>query len=144
LGLREIIVPVSLKWKGGTVAEARVRELTLLMDAPPHEKREGEKSVGLSATETFLVAIGRCVLISTLKAAKALGVEVRDLSVDVKMRDREIEHGVWSFEEVNVLVKIDAEADERMLGEVMKLMRKYCAVGNAVKEGLINLEVEKI
>lgn len=140
---KEVIIPINVKWKGGTVAEAKVREFILLMDAPLHEKKVGEESVGPSATETLLVAIGRCQLVSTLKAAKALGVEVRDVSVDVKMRDREVEPGVWSFEEITVRVKIDVEADKRALSEVLKLSHKYCAVGNAVKEGLINIILEK-
>lgn len=140
---KEVVVPVNVKWKGGTVAEAKVREFVLLMDAPLHEKKEGEKSVGPSATETFLVAIGRCQLISILKAAKALGVDITDVSVDVKMRDRKVEPGVWSFEEVTLHVKIDAEAKKRELGEVVRLSHKYCAVGNAVREGLLNLEWEK-
>ena len=139
---KEVVIPAELKWKGGTVAEARIRDMTLLMDSPPHEK-EGGKSLGLSATETFVLAIGRCQLVSTLKAAKALGVEMRGLSLALEMRDREQEPGVYSFEKVTVRVNIDADADERTIGKILRESHKYCAVGRAVKEGLIKLELDR-
>ena len=134
--MRESTVSVTANWKGGTVVEARVRNFTLLMDSPPHEK-EGEESVGPSATETFLVALARCIIVSTLKAAKALGVEVKGLSVDVKMKVRELEPGVWRFEEITPYLKIDADVDKRTLGKLLRSIHKYCAVGNAIKDGLL-------
>ncbi len=140
--MRESTVSVTVAWKGGTVAEARVRDFTFLMDSPPHEK-EGGESVGPSATETFLVAYGRCILVSTLKAAKDLGVEIKDISVDVEMKVREVEPGVWRFEEIVPHLKIDTSSDRKMLAKVLQAMPRYCAVGNAIKKELIKgIELE--
>jgi len=134
--MRENIVSITADWKGGTVVEAKIRDFTLLMDAPPYEKEDG-KSMGPSATETFLVALGRCIIVSTLKAAKALGVKINSLSVEVKMKVRELEPGVWCFEEIVPYLKIDTDVDKRTLGKLLRSIHKYCAVGNAIKEGLI-------
>ena len=122
--------------------EAKIRDIRLLMDTPPFEGEE-RRSLGPSATETFMAALGRCNMISILRAAKDEGVEIKALKAKlegiVERKDPEetgFKQPTWRFKDIIMNLEVVSEADDREIAKVLRESHKYCTVGNAVEEGI--------
>lgn len=138
-------VSVDVEWLGEHVVEARIRGFKILMNTPPFERKRGEGK-GPSATETLLAALGRCVLISVLRAARELKLEFNELKCRVEGKLREVEPTVWRFSEIRVDLEGGGSSELRdKVEELLRLAEKYCIVGNLIERGLslkINLAVK--
>ena len=139
---KSITIPVEVEWKGGKLVEAKIRDIRLLMDTPPFEGEE-RKCLGPSATETFMAALGRCNVISILRAAKDEGVEIKALKAKlegiVERKDPEetgFNQPTWRFKDIIINLEVVSEADDREIAKVLRASHKYCTVGNAVEEGI--------
>jgi len=139
---KSITIPVEVEWKGGKLVEAKIRDIRLLMDTPPFEGEE-RRSLGPSATETFMAALGRCNMISILRAAKDEGVEIKALKAKlegiVERKDPEetgFNQPTWRFKDIIINLEVVSEADDREIAKVLRESHKYCTVGNAVEEGI--------
>jgi len=140
--LKSKVIPVEVEWKGGKLVEARIRSIRLTMDAPPFEGDEGE-SLGPSATETFIAALGRCHMMSILKAAKDEGVEIKALKARlegaVERKDPEetgFKQPTWRIKGITINLEVVSDADNRKIARVLRESHRYCTVGNAVKDGI--------
>ncbi len=134
---KEKTVLVDIEWKENTVMEAKLTNMTIVTDSPPHERGE-RRGAGISATESFMLAIGRCTLVSILKAAKVMGIQINTLSAKVKMQVSEIEDQVYSFDNIKTYLKIDVnEKDNSQLEELLDSSKKYCSVVNAIKRSVV-------
>ncbi len=140
---QEIRVPVKVKWKGALVTDAEIGDFNICMDTPSHEKQKG-KSVGPSATELFMVALGRCTLVSILKAAENKGITIKDLSLELigklKKRDygeQKIHDSVWVYFDIEKNLDIVAETDKRKVAEIIRDSHKYCTVGIAIENSIL-------
>lgn len=144
-GFKEVSVSVDVRWLEKHVVEARIRGFKILMDTPPFERKRGEGR-GPSATETLLAALGRCVLISVLRAARELKLEFSELKCRVEGKLKEVEPTIWRFSEISV--NLEGRGSSELRGRVKDLLRlaeKYCIVGNLIEEGLplkINLAIK--
>ncbi len=139
---KSITVPVEIEWKGEKLVEAKIRDIRLMMDTPPFEGEE-RKCLGPSATETFMAALGRCNVISVLRAAKDEGVEIKGLKAKlegvVERKDPEetgYKQPIWRFKDITINLEIVSDADERTIAKVLRESHKYCTVGNAVEDGI--------
>ena len=139
---KSITIPVEVEWKGGKLVEAKIRDIRLLMDTPPFEGEE-RRSLAPSATETFMAALGRCNMISILRAAKDEGVEIKALKAKlegiVERKDPEetgFNQPTWRFKDIIINLEVVSEADDREIAKVLRESHKYCTVGNAVEEGI--------
>ena len=139
---KEVMVPVEITWKGGKLVEAKMRDLEFLMDIPPFEGEKG-KSLGPSATETFLAALGRCNVISVLRSAEDEAVTIEGLKAKVKGQvemkapsETGYEQPIWRFRDIQIDLEIESDADEGAIGKIIRESHKYCTVGNAVEEGI--------
>ena len=150
---KEVTVPVEITWKGEDLVEAKIRDFNFLMDTPPFVI-EDKKSLGPSATETFLAALGRCNVVSIMKAAKDEGVKIEGLKAKLegKLRVKEpSETGfkipVWRFNDVLINLEITTDADEKQVARVLDESHKYCTVCNAVEERISgrfsNIKIKK-
>ena len=140
---QEIEVPVKVDWKGGKLVEAQIREFNIIMDLPSHEKK-GEKSLGPSATETFLAALGRCTLISIVRAAENKQVPIKKLSLKLtgKLKKKVYEaqnpnDSTWIYYDIDKNLDISTPADKRTVTEIIRESHKFCTVGLAVEAGIL-------
>ena len=140
--LKSKVIPVEVEWKGGKLVEAKIRNIRLTMDAPPFEGEE-RKSLGPSATESFMAALGRCHMMSILKAAEDEGVEIKALKARlegvVERKDPEetgFKQSTWRFKDITINLEIVSDADDREIARVLRESHKYCTVGNAVRDGI--------
>jgi uncharacterized OsmC-like protein len=133
-----VVVPVEASWQGGTLVEARMGETRLLMDAPPFESRESQ---GPSATETYLAAIGRCYVMSIIKAAKAEGVIIHGLQAKlfgaIKQTQLSSEaRGSRRFQNISVDLELETNATEDQIAKVLQTRLNYSLIVNAIKDGI--------
>jgi uncharacterized OsmC-like protein len=133
-----VVVPVEAKWLGGTLVEARMGERRLLMDAPPFEEREGK---GPSATETYLAAIGRCHVMSIVKAAQTEGVTIHGVHVTLFGRIKQLhssgEEAVRRrFHNISIDLDITTDATDDQLAKVLQGREKYSLIVHAIQDGV--------
>ena len=140
---QEVHIPIKVKWKGALVTDAEIGDFKISMDTPSHEKQT-EKSVGPSATELFMTALGRCMLISILKSAENKGILIKDLSLELigKLKKREYEEqkihdSVWVYFNIEKNLDIVAETDKRKIAEIIRDSHKYCTVGIAIENRVL-------
>jgi uncharacterized OsmC-like protein len=133
-----VVVPVEASWQGGTLVEARMRETRLLMDAPPFETYENQ---GPSATETYLAAIGRCYVMSIIKAAKVEGVIIYGLKAKLfgSIKQTQLSSKAASsrrFQNISVDLEIETDATEDQITKVLQTRLNYSLIVNAIKDGI--------
>ena len=109
-------------------ADVRVRDLTFSIDEPTER---GGTNAGPTPTDTALAALAGCSNVIGHKCAKALGVEIGHLTIDIAAEfDR---RGVTLAEEVDVpfvaikqTIIADGSASLEELERVAVEVEKYC------------------
>lgn len=139
---------VTIKASGETSSHARtdvsVRDLTLVIDEPVER---GGTNLGASPTEYAYVALMGCTTSIGNKCAKALGIDIGELSYEMEVDfDR---RGVLLMEEVDVpfpairlLVTVHGPASVEEIEHVAAETAKYCAISKLFEAAGTELEVQ--
>ena len=138
---------VTIKATGHSPSHARtdvaVRDLNAVIDEPVER---GGTNLGPAPTEYAYVALMGCTTSIGNKCAKALGVDIGELSYEMEVDfDR---RGVLLMEEVDVpfpairlKVTADGPASEEDLQKVAAETAKYCAISKLFEAAGTKLEV---
>ncbi len=125
------------------MGEAMGRSFTLRGDHPPELLG---KNTGPTAVETLLAALGACMAGTFAAQATARGVEIAGLEIDVE-GDIDL-NGFFGIQpipaglsDVHLSFRVDSDADEQILREILDAARSLSPVHDSVTRP-IGVEVE--
>ncbi|MDH3763391.1 MAG: OsmC family protein [Gammaproteobacteria bacterium] len=104
----------SVSWKGGFRSEAQVRDFEPMSSDEPGAL--GGTDTGPNPVEQVLAALGNCLAVGYAANATAMGIEIRDLSIDLE-GDLDLHtflglapQGNAGYDNISVKVNIDSDA----------------------------------
>ena len=126
-------------WKGAFASEARVRTFEPLQsDEPP---ALGGRDTAPNPVEQLLSALGNCLAVGYAANATILGIELKDLRVDLK-GDLDLhvflgfKEGHAGFDSVTATVTIDSDAPAEQLEELHPKVQASSPVGHTLQNAL--------
>ena len=131
---------VTMKMHGACTTHARtdvsVRDIEVTIDEPAER---GGSNLGPSPTETLMASLAGCTNRITHKIADAIGVDIKDMAVDVEAKfDR---RGVELKEEIDVpfpeiLLTIDmvTNADDALLERLKTDLARFCPISKVIRQ----------
>jgi putative redox protein len=122
-----------LTWKGGVCSEVKIRHHVIIIDSG---KEEGGKDLGPSPTETFLAALGACLMTNISRIGQKMRLGLKSVTMEINGTKEYNEHPA-SFVELNVNVSIEADTnDQEKLERLVKLAEENCTVSNTLKNAV--------
>jgi putative redox protein len=119
---------VSATWRGGWVADVRVRGHELRVDEP---ESAGGEDAGPMPTELFCAALASCFCLAVGFAARKREIELRDLAVTVRA-----ERAGSELRYERLIVETTAAADADTLAKLVQRARPLCWVSNTLATGV--------
>ena len=122
-----------LTWKGGVCSEIKIRHHVIIIDSG---KEEGGNDLGPAPTETFLAALGACLMTNISRLGQKMRLGLKSVNMDITGTKEYNEHPA-SFVTLNVNVSIEAiTRDREKLERLVKLAEENCTVSNTLKNAV--------
>jgi len=123
-----------LTWKGGVCSEIKMRHHVIVIDSG---KEEGGNDLGPAPTETFLAALGACLMTNISRIGQKIRLGLKSVNMDITGTKEYNEHPA-SFVTLNINVSIEAKTKDReKLERLVKLAEENCTVSNTLKNALV-------
>jgi uncharacterized OsmC-like protein len=123
-----------LTWKGGVCSEIKMRHHVIVIDSG---KEEGGNDLGPAPTETFLAALGACLMTNISRIGQKMRLGLKSVNMDITGTKEYNEHPA-SFVTLNINVSIEAKTKDReKLERLVKLAEENCTVSNTLKNALV-------
>lgn len=125
----------SVTWNGAFRTEARVRGFEPIRSDEPAAL--GGTDTAPNPVEQILAALGNCLAVGYAANATARGIELRDLRVDVS-GDLDLHtflglrEGHAGFDDIQVVVHLDADADEEQIADLHRHVLSTSPVGHTL------------
>lgn len=125
-----------LTWKGGVCSEIKMRHHVIVIDSG---KEEGGNDLGPAPTETFLAALGACLMTNISRIGQKMRLGLKSVNMEINGTKEYNEHPA-SFVTLNVNVSIAANTkDHGKLERLVELAEENCTVSNTLKNAVVPL-----
>lgn len=136
-------------WDQGTAGDGFTEEMEQAgAITPRHFRSRGDHppallgaDTGPTAGEALLAALGSCITATFVSHAAACGVEIHGLEVAVEgaldLRGfLQLDDTRAGFQNIGVTVRVDTDADDDVLSELLAVTRRASPVYNSISEGV--------
>ncbi|HEW91734.1 MAG TPA: OsmC family peroxiredoxin [Thermotogaceae bacterium] len=145
--MSDLTFKVSAVSNGPGKTTVKARKFTMVIDEPPNL---GGTDEGANPVEYLLAALAGCLNVVGHLVAKEMGIDIRALSMEISgtlnpdklfgktTTDR------TGYKNINVVLKIDTDADENKLKEWIKTVEERCPVSDNLQHPTpIDISFEK-
>lgn len=127
-------------WKGGFASEANVRDFAPVPSDEPAGLGGGD--TGANPVEQLLGALGNCLAVGYAANASGLGIEIKDLSIDLE-GDLDLHtflglnpDGNAGYEAIRVSVALDSDATPEQLSQLHEQVVGTSPVGHTLSRAV--------
>jgi uncharacterized OsmC-like protein len=122
-----------LTWKGGVCSEIKMRHRIIVIDSG---KEEGGNDLGPAPTETFLAALGACLMTNISRFGSKMRLGLKSVNMKITGTKEYNEHPA-SFVTLNIKASIEAMTKDReKLQRLVKVAEENCIVSNTLKNAV--------
>lgn len=130
----------SVAWKGGFASEAKVRDFAPVRSDEPISLGGGDTAA--NPVEQLLGALGNCLAVGYAANATGLGIEIKDLSIDLE-GDLDLHtflglnpNGNAGYDTIRVSVALDSDATPEQLTQLHQQVVGTSPVGHTLSRAV--------